>query len=311
MAKVKSRGQEIVAGIAMLFSLCGPDLARAWGRWGADTEFADAHRRELAVYRRTESALTDLLPRCYGLLEDDEREAYIILMELLRGDGGAWTRERVDDTPRAVAAVHGHWLGRDQELLAEDWLHRVPEPAYLAKARELWEALVRHAARELPELLDSARAEILFGIIEDAGYWTQELHAMPRTLVHNDLNPRNIAVRDGRLVVFDWELATVDVPQRDVVELLAFTLGPDVTAAEVDRFLAVHAEAVAAVSPEAASLVAGCDWHRGYQLALREFLMTRLALYAAGHSQREFDFLPQVTATAFRLWELERSRDGE
>ncbi|MFL1899571.1 phosphotransferase [Streptomyces tauricus] len=311
VAKVKSRGEEIVAGIAMLFSLCGPELARAWDRWGADTEFRDAHRRELAVYRRTERVLTDLLPRCYGLLEDDEREAYVVLMERLPDDSGSWTRERVDATLRAVAGVHGHWLGRDQELLAEGWLHRVPEPTYLAKARELWEGLVRHAAAEVPELLDSARAEILLGIVEDAGYWTQELHAVPRTLVHNDLNPRNIAVRDGRPVVFDWELATVDVPQRDVVELLAFTLGPQVTAAEVDRFLAVHAEAVAAVSPRAAALVAGSDWHRGYRLALREFLMTRLALYAAGHSQRAFDFLPRVTETAFRLWELERARDGE
>ncbi|MGW2051331.1 phosphotransferase [Streptomyces sp. NPDC001858] len=311
VAKVKPRGEEIVAGIGMLFSQCGQDVARAWGRWGADTEFTDAHRRELAVYRRTENALTDLLPRCYGLLEDAEREAYVILMERLRDDSGPWTRERVDDTICAVARVHGHWLGRDQEVLAEGWLHRVPEPASLAKARELWEALVLHATAELPDLFGSSRSQILLAIVEDADYWTQELHALPRTLVHNDLNPRNIAVQDGRLVVFDWELATVDVPQRDVVELLAFTLGPEVTATEVDRFLALHAEAVAAVSPEAAALVNGCDWHRGYRLALREFLMTRLALYAAGHTQREFDFLPRVTETAFRLWELERSRDGE
>ncbi|MEV0174697.1 hypothetical protein AB0I00_26700 [Streptomyces sp. NPDC050803] len=311
VAKVKPRGEEIVAGIATLFSLCGPDVARAWRRWGADTEFTDAHRREPAVYRRTESALTDLLPRCYGLLEDEEREAHVILMERLRDEGGPWTAERIDATLRAIARVHGHWLGRDQELSAEGWLHRVPEPAHLAKAAELWAALVRHAAAELPGLLDSRHEEILLGIVADAGYWTQELHELPRTLVHNDLTPRNIAEHEGRLVVYDWELATVDVPQRDLVELLAFTLGPEATAAEVDRFLAVHAEAVAALSPRAATLVAGCDWRRGYRLALREFLMTRLALYAAGHTQREFDFLPRVVRTAFRLWDLEASRDGE
>ncbi|WP_244373411.1 hypothetical protein [Streptomyces griseorubiginosus] len=310
VAKVKSRGEEIVAGIARLLSLCGEDLVRAWERWGSETEFVGAHRRELAVYRRTERALRDLLPRCYGLIEDDEREAYVVLMERLPDATGAWDAGRIDDALRAVAPVHGQWLGRDQELQSEGWLHHVPEPAHLAKAAELWRALVLHAAAEAPELLDAGRRDILLGLIEDAGYWTQELHALPRTLVHNDFNPRNIAVRDGRIVVYDWELATVDVPQRDVVELLAFTVGPQVTSAEVDRILTAHARAVAEASPRAAALVDGCDWRRGYRLALRKFLTTRLALYAAGHTQREFAFLPRVTQTAFRLWHLEHEQDG-
>lgn len=310
VAKVKSRGDEIVGGIAKLLSLCGPEPAAAWRRWGADTVFADAHRRELAVYRRPEPALRELLPRCYGLLEDDEREAYVILMERLRDDGGPWHAGRIEDALRAVGAVHGHWLGRDQEILAEGWLHHVPEPAQLAKARELWAALVRHAAAELPELLDPGCRDILLDVVESADHWTQELHAVPRTLVHNDFNPRNLAVRDGRVVAYDWELATVGPPQRDAVELLAFTAGPRVTAAEVDRFLDVHARAVASASPGAARLVADCDWRRGHRLALREFLMTRLPLYAAGHTQREFTFLPGVVATAFRLWHLEETRGG-
>jgi hypothetical protein len=111
--------------------------------------------------------------------------------------------------------------------------------------------------------------------------------------------------------VYDWELASVDVPQRDVVELLASTLGPDATADDVEHALAVHAEAVAAVSPEAAALVAGCDWRRGYRLALRTFMTTRLALYLAGHSQREFGFLPRLVQTSFRLWQLEEAREED
>lgn len=311
VAKVKPRGDEIVSGVAKLLSLCGPEVATAWDRWGADTEFTAAHRRELSVYRRPEAALTGLLPRCYGLLEDDEREAYVILMERLRDDGAPWTRDRIADALRAIAPVHGHWLGRDQELLAEGWLHGPPEPAFLAKARDLWEALARQAAADHPDLIDRARLDILLGIAEDAGYWTQELHALPRTLVHNDFNPRNIARHDGRVVVYDWELATVDVPQRDVVELLAFTLGPEATAEDVDDLLAVHADALTTTAPETARTFGAAERHRGYRVALRTFLMSRLALYATGHTHREFAFLPRVVHTAFRLWDLARTRDGE
>ena len=45
-------------------------------------------------------------------------------------------------------------------------------------------------------------------------------------MVHNDMNPRNIGFRRRgwqlRLCAYDWELATVDVPQRDLVEFLSF-----------------------------------------------------------------------------------------
>ena len=42
-------------------------------------------------------------------------------------------------------------------------------------------------------------------------YWAA-LEQMPRTLIHNDLNPRNTCFKAGpeglRLCAYDWELAT-------------------------------------------------------------------------------------------------------
>lgn len=59
------------------------------------------------------------------------------------------------------------------------------------------------------------------------------LSAAPQTLIHNDCNPRNLCLRksveDGRnhkMCLYDWELATLDVPQRDLVEFLAFVVLP-------------------------------------------------------------------------------------
>jgi hypothetical protein len=311
VAKVKPRGEDLIAGIAMIASLCGPEIARAWERWGSDSDFAGTHRRELAVYRRTEPELARLLPRCFGLVEDDTREAYIVLMERLAISAEPWGRARIDQALTAIAAVHGHWLGRDQQLLADGWLHRSPGVAHLVKARELWEALARYNAAEQPELMDARRLGIVLAAVADVGFWSQELEALPRTLVHNDFNPRNIAVLKDRFIAYDWELATVNVPQRDVAELLAFTLGPDATAGDVEHHLAVHRDAVAATSARAAGLVAGCDWRRGYRLALRELLMSRLQLYAAAHAHREFGFLPAVLDSAFHLWDIESARDGE
>lgn len=61
------------------------------------------------------------------------------------------------------------------------------------------------------------------------------LSTSPLTLIHNDCNPRNLCLRKPERVseggeiktcLYDWELATIDVPQRDVAEFLAFTLMP-------------------------------------------------------------------------------------
>ena len=87
------------------------------------------------------------------------------------------------------------------------------------------------------------------------------LDSSPKTMTHNDCNPRNICIRipqgsstytlhgsgssngveaysagtnggfipysDHRtMCLYDWELATIDVPQHDLAEFLAFTLQP-------------------------------------------------------------------------------------
>ncbi|WP_067498987.1 phosphotransferase [Actinoplanes sp. TFC3] len=304
VAKVKPRGDEVISGIGMITSLCGPELAQAWQRWGARSDFAGTHRRELAVYRRDEPELTRLLPRAYGIIEDDRREAYVILMERFATPGGSWDAARIDRALRAIGAVHGRWLGCDEQVLAEGWLHRETGTRTLVEARELWEALARYNAAELPALAGGERHKAVLEMAASVDFWESELAAMPQTVVHNDFNPRNVVVPGERVIAYDWELATIDVPQRDVAELLAFTLGPQATAAQVEHHLRVHREAVAAASSEAAALVAATDWHQGYRLALQKAILTRFQLYATAHVHRELAFLPALLTSAFHLWEI-------
>ena len=313
VAKVKPRGEEIAAGIGRITSLCGAEVSSAWKTWGGGSDFPAAHRRELAIYRRPESALTGLLPACYGVVEDESREAYVILMEQLdiTATHGPWSISDVDRALRAVAVVHGHWLGRDQQILAEGWLYRDGTAAHLVKARELWEALIRYNAAESPELMTPQRTASVLKAAAEAEYWVQEMESMPRTLVHNDFSPRNICRQGERIVAYDWELASVSVPQRDLAELLAFTLTPNSTAETVEHHMEVHRAAVADAAGPEAIVPDAKEWRRGYQLALRELLLSRLQLYTAAHSHRELSFLPAVLDTAFHLCDLEATRDGD
>ncbi len=88
------------------------------------------------------------------------------------------------------------------------------------------------------------------------------LDTAPSTMIHNDCNPRNICLRrntapsvpsvpapppgdadslpypDQRsLCMYDWELATIGVPQRDLAEFLAFTLQPSASKETWDELM--------------------------------------------------------------------------
>lgn len=104
----------------------------------------------------------------------------------------------------------------------------------------------------------SCRISLINRAIDNITNIWSEIESAPHTLIHNDCNPRNICLRhhsipqqshsnttpqgqqtnvdnnsgsipyqDHRtLCMYDWELATVGVPQYDVVEFLCFTLLP-------------------------------------------------------------------------------------
>jgi NADP-dependent 3-hydroxy-3-methylglutaryl-CoA reductase len=309
IAKFKALDEEVIIEAGRVASLCGGDLAHEYARWRDWTGFKDTHTRELGIFRSREPRLQSVLPRVYGVLEEPDRELYAIVMErldqVLPGTNAAnhphsWSRELIDAALRGIAGVHAAWLGREEELIEEGWLGRHLTSERMAAMAPLWRALAEHNRAEYPELVDDVAVRRLRSSIATIDRWWAEIESLPRTLVHNDFNPRNIAIRaDGhRLVAYDWELATLHLPQRDLAELLAFVLPPDFDAETVDRHLDVHRGVLESASGTA---IDPATWRRGYALALRDFELTRMQLYLMAHTQREYPFVPRVTRTLHRL----------
>jgi len=182
----------------------------------------------------------------------------------------------------------------------------------MAGAGKLWSALLDHAAGELPDVVTPELAGIHREQIELLGTWWPRLEAMPRTLIHRDFNPRNVAIRrdaggQPRLCAYDWELATLHVPQRDLAELLAFTLDEDVDPGRVDRHVEAHRRALQAASGRALDPAA---WREGYALSLADLMVNRMAMYLLGHTYHQMEFVERAYRTLHRLLALERARHG-
>ena len=118
---------------------------------------------------------------------------------------------------------------------------------------------------------------------------------MPQTLIHNDFNPRNVALRRDsiglRLSAFDWELATIGAPQRDLAEFLSFVLPTGRVARTIARWVERYRSLLAAESGVAFPRE---EWEAGFRAALCELLVDRLSFYAMIDRVRPQAFLSRV-----------------
>ena len=102
---------------------------------------------------------------------------------------------------------------------------------------------------------------------------------MPKTLIHNDLVPKNAGIRReaGRksLCLFDWEVSIVHLPQRDLCELLCYVLPQNVSVDEVIALLERHRRKVEQCSN---TTIDPIEWQQGFGLCLNDYFINRLTL---------------------------------
>ena len=85
-------------------------------------------------------------------------------------------------------------------------------------------------------------------LIDRMSQWWPHLESQTSTLIHNDFNPRNVCLRQTgagfTLCAYDWELATVGAPQRDLAEFLCFVLASDTPDGQIDHWIEQHRTAL-------------------------------------------------------------------
>lgn len=302
--KVKPHGSEIVEMLNALAGACGEKLAPVYEKHKWLTGFQHTHRRELEVYAKLPALLQ---PEIFGLLADEENDAYYILMEYLQEvdlmnssmELHKWTDAHIREALKEMAAWHGSQLEKRNNLDKSYW-DDAPSAAYMEELRPLWQALLENASQNFPELYTPARKEKLQRAIDALPAYWQELEKMPKTLVHNDCNPRNICFKRtgegvGSFCLYDWELATLHVPQYDAVELLSFVLDVDKYALR-EGYLEFYRQQL----DERTGMFGDKDtFRRGAALAAFDFGLHRLGMYMMAHTVSPYPFLPRVVNSYF------------
>jgi thioester reductase-like protein len=312
LVKTKATDDVLTALTVEIAALCDTKLGVLFDRHRHELGLMGSHERELALYELRDPRLRRYTPRCFGTLRNTPQGLWTVVLEYVREvdtddvSAGleAWCSARLDAVVDGLASIQSTRGRGIDRLSAMGSLVQQRSTGQMLSASPLWRGLSDYAAdlfcRWSPTL--PALQQHLVATLAD---WWPRLLALPHTLIHNDFNPRNVvlrATRDGlRLSAFDWELAAFGLPQRDLAEFLCFVAGE--RAADADFVASIVEQHRRALAATAGVPLDPMQWRVGFVLALRQFLITRLPMYALIHRFRPQQFLPRVVRDAMRLHE--------
>jgi thioester reductase-like protein len=307
--KSKPRDTDAIEVGEQVARLCGRRLGDAYAAWRDHIGLTRGHLRELAIYENDDHRFRLHVPAPLAVLRDDDRGEWLVALEYVSDAQvanawhRAWIPSEIDAALRGLAALHAVWHDRPEALVSQNWLAPRRSPAQMAEMLPLWSALAANARPAFTNWAGPALAEAHEFLLCGIDRWWRPLSGNPQTLIHNDFNPRNIMLRSlpggtQRLCAYDWELATIGAPQRDLAEFLCFALAPETAADDAPTWVQRYR---GLLEEQTETTIDPIEWEEGFRAALCDFLVDRLAMYAMIHRFRPQDFLPRVVRTWLAL----------
>lgn len=300
LIKSKALDIEVIRGFHLMAASIDPELSDLIYGHRDFLEYNNCHEKEIRMYNYIAQAGFDTIPYYYGACINRNKEAYLVMQEMLNENElrlfnsenrpDLWDEATIRNTIDAIAKLH-KVLSDDKKFMEEFDVFR-PE-----KALRLYEKLADINSREEEDPALKAASERMRRYLGELREPIEEM-GLPLTVIHNDFNPRNIAIRkDNRVCIYDWELVVRNIPHRDIVELLAFVLRKDFTVEELNRYLDHHYFI-------AGQNIQRSKWNSGYERALKEFLVTRVSFYKAAGIVMKLKFADRIMANALRMIEM-------
>jgi len=298
--KASARGDELRALCTAVARVSSPALADALDEHGHWLDVGAAETRERALYRFAGKSLSTFVPLCYSAFSDLDQNEPLVLERLRVGNQvenldavtSPWPLDQVRRVVLALARMHAACRNRDIDLETIPWARHAGTNAEMLLP--LWKALFAFACTKIDAQIASVAAPLLVDLD-----WSVALANIPQTLLHNDVNPRNLALKVGSatdIVLYDWELAALGPSTRDLAEWLCYSLSPSVNESEAFSLVRAHAE-IAVPNLDDKTL------RQALGASLAWFFFDRLTTYTVVAPIYELPWLGRVFNTWRRLME--------
>lgn len=299
LIKSKALDMDVIKGLHSMAASIDPSLSDLIYRYRHQTEYFNCHVKELFLYEDLHKNGFRITPTYYGKKENVNRELFILIMEYLDPDAMShfnsenkpeiWKPEDLQNMITEITKVHKHYHARIDDI--DD---AQIQPFQASKAAELYRKLIDIIVKEEDHPERKNKFKMLNSFLMEITEETT-VHKLPLCVIHNDFNPRNAGIRsNGTVCMYDWELSVKNIPHRDIVEFLAFTMEAPLDTNKLQSYLELHATLWDRDTDDA-------DWMYGYIYALKEFLVCRMSLYKAAEILMKLKFPDRVIDTCFAM----------
>ncbi len=220
-----------------------------------------------------------------------------------------WQPGFSDLTLHGIAQLHARVYGHYDELVRTGAFF-VCDREVMVRGTELWETLGEFVIGVFPEAVTSELAREHRRLIATLPEWYAEVDRLPKTLLYGDVNPQNLAFARNEsgfeLSLFDWERATISLPERDLAEHLIYTLPLAFSAEQARAEIAKYVEAFgAAAKTRLVQMDAALDW------MLSDLIINRLPLMMiVKHVAGKREHADEAYVKAHRLREMLNTECG-
>lgn len=303
---------------AVLASTVSPKLGELFRRFGDPFELEQCGLRERAFYENPPVGLRKFLPQVDATDGLGALEQSCLVMEYLpaadRNENRSWIRStdpEFTDVIEGMASVHAAGFAQKDTLEKQIKPVTTPNAQRMLQMLPLWEELAKVAAPTFARFGGTEAGVLNQSILGSLADWWLQYELLPRTLIHNDFNPRNFVLRhtgnSPRLCLYDWEIAAIGPPQRDLAELLCFTWS---TGAGVDHLRDTLEKSRHLLRTETGHCISRGNWCHGFRMALQYFFISRLPLYTLIKNLTPLPFLPRLIANSEEIFALAQVLDG-
>jgi hydroxymethylglutaryl-CoA reductase (NADPH) len=301
LIKSKPLDLEVVKGLHLMASALHTGLSDLISEYRNVLEYSGCHKKEISMNRLLHEAGFKYSPAWYGSMVNEGREIWLLIEEFLdykkleivnsENNPQLWKDRHIEAVIRSITEVHRKFATAGSRIAYQEIKRFEPW-----KAKPLYHMLAGIVAKEYEQGSWKKSISRIHIFIEEMEIQRSSLH-INETIIHNDFNSRNIAIRDnGMPCIYDWELAVLNVPHRDIVEFLSFTLDDNFTEAELLKYLQLHQS----LYPEVHNGTKE-NWKHAYIYALKEYIVTRITFYLLGNVLMKYGFAERIFNNAFRM----------
>ena len=301
LLKSKPLDQEIIKGLHLIASSINIELADLIKESASDMEYSGSHIKDIKLYQYLTKAKYPFIPGFHGSYVNTKREIYLFMQEYL--EPSSLVIFNSENTPEI-------WGDKEisRVLKALFTFHQMTEDAVISGILEfdasesilLYQKLLSITLAESHYISD---LDVLKGIAENMRNWSSIASGirLKKCIVHNDFNPRNIAIRtNGQPVIYDLELAVIDFPTRDLVEFLSFVLPINFKKETLLQYLGYYCA-------EATELSSQSDWNKAICYSLETYIATRLTFYEVAGVVVKYEFSNRILNVAIRMLKILRN----